>query len=185
MADTTGFVAGQSIQEVTSGAAAIYIAGIDRTANVIYLSGIPNAAPATININAMTAGTTSQALKGLTLAAAAATTSTIDFGTTGGVVLTINTAPVQTNDGSILSIANWSGNVNTGLGTDQLVFLGAPINFTNVFAQNEVFFVGYGEGYEILDRGGSYEVIAIPEPSTLAMLALGAMGLLAISRRRR
>src|SRR6185503_8322580 len=97
--------------------------------------------------------------------------STIDLGTSGNVVLTINTAALQTNDGSLLSIANWSGTVGAGGGSDQLLFLGEPIDFTSVFNQGEVSFLGYGTGYAIIDNLGNYEVIAVPEPTSLAILA--------------
>jgi len=185
VSDTSGFVAGQSIQEVTSLAGAIFIAGIDRNANTLFLSEVPVfGTPNTINVDAMAVGTTSQTLKGFTLAGAVASTSTIDFGITGGVVLTINSGPIQINDGSLLSIANWSGNVSIGGGSDQLLFIGNPIDFTSVFNQSEVSFLGFGTGYSIIDNVGNYEVVAVPEPTTLGLLALGGMSLLALRRRR-
>ena len=128
--------------------------------------------------------TTSQALKSLTLSGAADSVATLDFGTSGNVTLTINSAPVQLNDGSKLRIANWNGTPLTGGGSDQLLFLGSPTDFTSVFDQTEVIFDGHPVGYVTIPGTGFYEVAAIPEPGTLGVV-LGGLALLALRRRIR
>lgn len=180
--DTSGLVAGQLITAVTSTSGPIFIAGIDQATKNINLSDTPSPSITSMTAVAQSAGVTSQAFKGLTLGAASAVVSTIDFGG-DSVVLTFSSAPVQINDGSILSIANWSGDMVNGGGTDQLRFIGAPLDFSSVFAQSEVVFQGYGTGYAIIDFGGNYEVVPIPEPAALGLVGLA--GLAGLSRRRR
>ncbi len=135
-------------------------------------------------VTTATVASTLQTLKSLTLSGSVGETATLDFGTSDNVILTVNAAPVQVNDGSLLAIANWNGTLTTGGGTEQLLFTGEPIDFTSVFSQSEVSFTGYGTGYSIIDNVGNYEVIPVPEPTALAVLALGGLGLLARSRRR-
>lgn len=155
------------------------------TTTIVTLSArVANSGSANVNLvtNATVASTT-QTLKSLTLSGAAGQSAALDFGLSNNVVLTINAAPVQLVNGSILNITNWSGNSVTGGGADQLIFTGTPSDFTNVFSQSEVTFAGYGTGYVIIPGTGNYEVIPVPEPTTLGLVALGGIGLLARKRR--
>ena len=119
--------------------------------------------------------TTSQTLSRLTLSGAADSVATLDFGASDNVVLTINAAPIQTNDGSRLNIVNWSGIPLVGGGAERLMFLGAPTDFSDILDQDEVIFDGYEPGYALIAGDGVYEVVAIPEPGMIGLLAAGAL----------
>lgn len=127
-------------------------------------------------------GSTSQTLAGLTLSGGVDSVATIDFGTSGNVTLTISSAPVQLTDGSKLRIANWSGIPLLGGGSDRLLFLGSPTDFSSVFSQSEVEFDGYGQGYQLVSGTGLYEVVAIPEPGIVGTMLAG-LGLFWARRR--
>lgn len=110
--------------------------------------------------------------------------STIDFGTgTGGQDLLF--AGIGTHAaGTTLSILNWSGTANT-LGTtatDRLLFSGSASAFTSAFPQNTVSFAGFGTGYQAISFAGGYEIVAVPEPSSAALI--GAVGLFGLARSR-
>jgi hypothetical protein len=201
VSDTSGIVAGQSVSVFNNTTnvqygTGLFVRSVDRVANRIYLSAAPGS-PGTstairFEFGASTSGQASQTLEGLRLASAAATTSTLDFGTTaGGVALTFN-AFAQDNDGSILNIVNWSGNPLSGGGADQLLFAtladGSGVTaFEALFLDSEINFVGAGfiPGYEIKYTPGAttFEVVAaVPEPGSLSLLVLGGFALL---RRRR
>ncbi len=197
-AEAAGLVVGQAVTLTpTSGSGtqqgtALFLVGIvDQSgANTrLYVNARDTAnsqsATGTVDI-AATTGSTSQTVKSLTLAGASDSNSTIDFGTSGTVLLTFSSAPIQTNDGSTLTIANWNGTPDVGGGGDQLLFVGSTTDFTSVFDQSEIIFTGYGSGYQLIDDGSFYEVVAIsaPEPTSMAFLVLGGAGLLRHRRRR-
>jgi hypothetical protein len=68
---------------------------------------------------------------------------------------------------------------------DRLIFAGLDSSaFTSLYAQSDVLFNGVA-GYTTFQiDAGHYEIVAIPEPSALAGLALGLVGLAGFRRRR-
>ena len=143
---------------------------------------------ATANITSVATDVmTFQTLQSLTLSGAAGENATLDFGTSGDVVLTIGATPVQLIDGSTLTIANWDGIAGqSNVASNRLIVLGEdPQAFRDEFSQSEIIFADYSTGYELVDLGDSYEVVAaIPEPGSVALLGLGGLGLLLRQRRR-
>jgi autotransporter-associated beta strand protein len=89
-----------------------------------------------------------------------------------------------------LSVYNWSGTPYFGGGTDQLYFgtlpnsgLTAPqLASINFYSDNGVTLIG-GGGAMFAASDGSAEVVPVPEPTTLGLLALVAMPV--VTRRRR
>ncbi len=185
-------VVGQAMDFTKTGGAGtpatdVFIIAMDRGDTTTVVSGNKrmSAGASTVTVDTTaTTGTTSQTLAGLTLAGAAASNAIIDFGAGNTVTLTINSAPIQDNDGSILTIANWSGTPVTGGGTERLLFTGVTTDFSSVFDQSEVVFDGYGAGYALIADAGFYEVTAIPEPGAVGLL-VGGLALATVLRRRR
>lgn len=157
-----------------------YVTG--KIGNDIYTDGRTGGGAATLNTTA-TDATTTQNIQSMIFAGANGENATIDFGDSDNVDLIVNASPVQLNDGSTVTLANWSGSLSGG-GDDQWIFSGSPSEFSSVFDQSEIIFDGFGSGYSLIDFGGTYEVVAVPEPGTYALLiACGAL-LIAIRRRR-
>jgi hypothetical protein len=118
--------------------------------------------------------------------------STLDFGANFGnrVTFTLGFA-AHTPNTTTLSIQNWSGTPETpgGLANDRLVFTGdttAYNNFVASFAPSDILFDG-APGYVAIQISGNtqFEVVAVPEPSSLAHVTGAAMFGLAGYRRRR
>lgn len=106
--------------------------------------------------------------------------STIDFGSGTGSRLDF-TSIGTIAAGAKLSILNWSGTPaisGSDPSDDRLVFQGNYTTFTSLFAQADVSFNGV-QGYQAIDFGGtSFEIVAVPEPSTTA--AIGGLALCAL-----
>jgi hypothetical protein len=90
-----------------------------------------------------------------------------------------------------LNIVGWSGAAET-LGspaTDRLIFTGDTIAynaFINSFGQNEISFNGVS-GYQAIQfgNGTQFEIVAVPEPSSTALLTTIGLVVLAGYRGRR
>lgn len=110
-------------------------------------------------------------------------TSTIDFGAgDNGNILQF--AGVDTHAAGVLQIINWDGTANTGNGSERLLFMGTDVTaFTGLFTQSDVSFNGT-LGYNAVQFGSYYEITAVPEPSTVALL-IGAAGSFCLWARRR
>jgi autotransporter-associated beta strand protein len=184
-------VAGQLLDEtatISGNTVPIYVSAIDRAAGTISISDVPAPATTTLHVNELPIGSTNQAFKSLQLAA----NSTLDFGTNGSVFLTFNSIPTQSQDGTLLTVANWTGEAQAGGGIDQFRVAAADVTagmdaFTGTFTQEEIAFAGFGTGYDLVPFTGYFEVVptsAVPEPTSLAAIAL-AGGLLLRRRRCR
>jgi fibronectin-binding autotransporter adhesin len=187
VADTTGLAVGEEITPTANIASGTFIVKID--GNLVSLSkntlNTSNTPVADTFATTAIVGSTSQSFDSLTLDASSA----LDFGSAGNIALTFGSI-TQALDGSVLTINNWAGSPDTLANSDQLLFTGAPSDFTSQFDQNEVIFSGYGPGYAALDTGnGTYQIVptaattTVPEPASLALLTLGAAALL--TRRKR
>lgn len=109
--------------------------------------------------------------------------STLELGT-GASLLTFGGSGVGAWTGK-LTIDNWSGSL-TGGGIDQVRFTGISIaNFQAAVDPNEVLFSGFGSGYSIVGVDNNFELVAIPEPGSVGLLAGGVGLLLGLRRNRR
>jgi autotransporter-associated beta strand protein len=113
--------------------------------------------------------------------------STIDFGALNGDSLLF--AGVGTHDaGATISILNWSGTALQagGVSSDRLLFVGAdPSAFTSLYSQVDVSFNGVGGYAAIQVDTNHFEIVAVPEPTPVALeLSIGILGLAGFRRRR-
>ena len=110
--------------------------------------------------------------------------SIIDFGgqpSSGNNVLTLGAVSSWTGT---LSIWNWSGTVGAAGGSDQLLVMGADQTSWQSQLGNISFYSGNGTGF--LGIGGfvGNEIVAVPEPGTIAA-GLAVLGLIAWRERKR
>jgi hypothetical protein len=123
-------------------------------------------------------------------------TSTLDFGsnnTGDGNIMRFTGTTTQTNFVSLL-VKNWSGTdydpstlsePGTDLTQDRLLFASDPgfgvtgteINSISFYRDNGDF-IGHGMEISFGGTGGGFEIVAIPEPSSTALL--GGMALLVL-----
>lgn len=110
--------------------------------------------------------------------------STLDFGE-GDNANVVRFASINLHTaGTVLSILNWNGVKWLGGGSEQLLFGGLAAEFTSLFGQNDVSFDGVS-GYSTVQYSGYYEVVAVPEPGTVALLGVTLLaGLRMVMRRR-
>jgi autotransporter-associated beta strand protein len=92
-----------------------------------------------------------------------------------------------------LSIYNWTGSTYSSAATnddgsnltqDRLLFAGStvPANLANVLFYSDAGTTLLGSGHEVTYTGGGFEVVPVPEPSSLALLA--GLGLFGLGARR-
>lgn len=114
--------------------------------------------------------------------------STIDFGALNGNSLIFAGVGAHT-PGAAISIVNWSGTALQagGASDDRLLFVGTdPSAFTSLYSQTDVSFNGVGGYSAIQVDANHFEIVAIPEPTPMALeLSFGIVGLLGFRRRRR
>ena len=171
---TTGHALGSTSSITINSGGTLLLSGADDQIN--------NTATVTLNGGTLSKGdinegsTNTAGLGALTLTASG---SQIDFGTgTTGIVTFASFNPVSGPNTFTLTIANWTGTVNSAGNSlsDRLIFVSDPSTYLNSFS-----FDGYAPGaVEFLLPSGLYEVVPaapVPEPSTwvAAVLALGAI----------
>jgi autotransporter-associated beta strand protein len=115
-------------------------------------------------------------------------TSTIDFGALNGNSL-IFAGVGDHAAGATLSIVDWSGTPGHAgsASDDRLLFVGSdPAAFTSFYNQSDVTFNGVGGYMATQVDPNHFEIVAIPEPTPVALeLSIGILGLIGFRRRRR
>jgi hypothetical protein len=123
-------------------------------------------------------------LNALTLTAS----STLDFGAGSGSQLFFAGVGAHAA-GAKLDITNWSGTPFQlgGAVDDRLIFAGADLAaFTSLYNQADVSFNGvFGYMTLLLGDQQHFEVVAVPEPSSGALMGMAALAGLAGWRQRR
>jgi fibronectin-binding autotransporter adhesin len=171
-----GSISGTSSVNLTGGTLALGGSDFLRNAATVNLSG------GTFATNGFSEG--NQVTNGLGALSVAAN-STIDFGSGTGSQLWFAGIGAHVTSAK-LSILNWSGTEfgEGGALDDRLMFAGSDTSvFTSVYSQADVSFNGVA-GYAAMQvDAGHYEIVAVPEPGTIALL--GVFALFAGTRRRR
>lgn len=169
---TSGTIEGTSEVIIESGGT-LALVGDTSVTNRINDAAIITLDGGTFKLNGLSEGTTTATgLGNLNLLS----TSTLDYDAPATLgILSFSGVGTQV-DGAVLRIADWNGAVAIGGGASQLLFAGVGSDFASRYDQSEVQFVGYDTGYLIVQGISFYEIVpvAIPEPSSVALLLFGA-----------
>lgn len=112
--------------------------------------------------------------------------STINMGAASSILNFADSSSTSWTTGSTLSITNWSGNPDTGGGTDQ-IFFGTTSSGLTSAQLSQIFFINPASlpagtyAARILATG---EVVPVPEPKTIFATALILIGLIFWEMRR-
>jgi len=166
---------------------------IDRINNSASISlngqGSATASINTAGLSEYTVGSVLPGMGALTLQSS----SIIDLSNGASIIAFANSALQSWTVGATLSIYNWSGNILTGNGTDQLYFgtdatglTVAQLSQISFYSDSGSTFLGVGSWGTDLD-GEVVPLAPVPEPSTWigAALALGAIGFTQLRKRSR
>lgn len=105
--------------------------------------------------------------------------SVLDFGLEGGANLIQFSGLGAHVATTRLSVLNWTS------GSDRLLFAGNDLTeFSDLYTQSDVSFNGTS-GYSLVSFGNFYEVQAVPEPTSAALMSIGAVGAILSFLRKR
>ncbi|MGI8966534.1 MAG: autotransporter-associated beta strand repeat-containing protein, partial [Limisphaerales bacterium] len=172
----TGSAAANSIVVNTGGT--LLLGGAGTTDRINNVAGITLAGGTILKGSGASEGSASTAGMGLLTLS---NNSTLDFGTGAvGVMTFANFAPAG---GTLLTINNWTGMPNTvgDATTDRLIF-----NSDQTANLSQFSFTGYDPANTQIDlMNGYFEIVPVPEPSTVALGVIGGLAFIGTALRRR
>ncbi|MEQ1854209.1 MAG: autotransporter-associated beta strand repeat-containing protein, partial [Chthoniobacteraceae bacterium] len=178
--NVTGSVSGTTNLNLTGGTMQLSGAGGEQVNNAATL----NLAGAELAFN--NAANQIETLGNLTLGM----NSVLNFGALGTSGFDKFVFGTGSRTGGSLTIQNWEGNANVAGAdgvNDRLIFTGnaaAASAFEIAFA-GSINFIGYGAGFDTIDLGSTFEVVAVPEPTSTVLLGSIALSALIGYRQRR